>query len=395
MKYLLWAMILIPKISMANFSYIPDARTLAASGSEFEFGLTYFQTNGFIDESGKGFAIESGTSYQQYDFDFVGKYGFTNRLEGQIGLKGRLIQATDDFSGQGASYNQSGVESSMIGFKFSFPEDEKTKYALQGWYRGSLYSNAPYTFDGTAPADIALGEGSREIALGFNAYYRTPSSNFIGTKIFYRSPAQTASPEIFSEFEYAAVWEHFVFAFGVENVYSLGEDSYSNDTNNKPRIYTGQSRLYNSTNRSWTAPYIQMNFSFGGQWRVETQLAQVTTGSSTDVGPKFGINLIRRSDKSKEFQTRDTQFKQYRIEGLVTKVSKSRNTCLIDKGIVTGVTKGMGIDFYHFDYIDGNQLIARGVVIKVKSGKALVKITKRYSKKRVESGTVARAGQLN
>ena len=54
----------------------------------------------------------------------------------------------------------------------------------------------------------------------------------------------------------------------------------------------------------------------------------------------------------------------------------------------------MQVDFYYFDYVGGNELIARGVVIKTQVSKAVVQINKRYGRRRVQEGTVIRAGQI-
>ncbi|MCO4754685.1 MAG: hypothetical protein KC478_09380 [Bacteriovoracaceae bacterium] len=67
---------------------------------------------------------------------------------------------------------------------------------------------------------------------------------------------------------------------------------------------------------------------------------------------------------------------------------------IIDAGLREGLEKGSKIDFYHFDYLGGNELIASGYIVKLGATKSMVKITKRYSKKRVEDGTLARGGLI-
>jgi hypothetical protein len=98
---------------------------------------------------------------------------------------------------------------------------------------------------------------------------------------------------------------------------------------------------------------------------------------------------------AKDFSRRDSQFKEYTIEGTISKISKNRSACVVDQGLASGLKEGMSVDFYHFDYVDGNMLIAKGFVIKAGASKSMIKITKRYSKKRLEEGTVMRAGMIN
>ena len=78
----------------------------------------------------------------------------------------------------------------------------------------------------------------------------------------------------------------------------------------------------------------------------------------------------------------------------MTKVSKSRKLAIVNKGEMDDLKVGMRVDFYYFDYVGGNELIARGVVIKSQVSKAVVQIKKRYGRRRVQEGTVIRAGEI-
>lgn len=381
---------------LAQDSYIPAARSLAEGGTEYQFGLDYSQVTGIVDESGVGYSLAEGSSFTKTDLRFTGKYGFTSNLEMYGGIRARMINASQtieiDSSNEDFSFSRSGMESALIGFLFAFPSSDNSRFALEGWYRQALHTNSEY--NGGQPSEISLGDDSREIGIGLNLYYKTRSKNFITARGFYVSPSQTLSSEILTQFEYVLVWKYFSFLIGLENVYSLENDAYSSDPENKPSIYTGSSESYNSVNRSWTKPYLGMGLALGKTWRLEGRYALVTTGQSTDLGPTITVNLIKRVEDSKEFKKRDEAFKQYSIEGTVTKVSKARTAVVIDRGITSGLKKGMSVDFYFFDYVDGNQLIAKGVVVKAGARKSLVKIKRRYSKKRVEVGTVVRGGEI-
>ena len=51
----------------------------------------------------------------------------------------------------------------------------------------------------------------------------------------------------------------------------------------------------------------------------------------------------------------------------------------------------MKIDFFEFDYIGGNILIASGVIVQVKSESSIVKITQHYNvKKEIKEGLIGR-----
>lgn len=398
MKIFIITLFLLSQISWGADAYIPAALTLDESASELTFETEVFQTTSVVTEDGVGLNLAEDTYYQRYDFNFKWAYGFTNEFNGYVGFGARYIQAQDVFSGETSTYNQGALTSALLGFKYGFTEKNGVKFTLEGYYQKALFENEEYDDFSEAPARLTMGDDTRELAIGFNAFSRSESNNYLTASVFYRDPSQNLGSEIFSTIDYHLAWKYFSFGIGVENNYSLENDNYSNDPENKPQTYNGPSEYFNSVNRSWTAPYVQMNLSFGGAWRLESKYAQVTTGNSTDKGPRVSLALVKRGgvDKDKRnFKKTDSAFKQYKVEGLVTKVAKSRKACLIDKGLVEGVEKGQQVDFYHFDYVDGNKLIGSGIVVKSKASEALVKIVRKYSRKRVEAGTVARVQQIN
>ena len=65
---------------------------------------------------------------------------------------------------------------------------------------------------------------------------------------------------------------------------------------------------------------------------------------------------------------------------------------VVDKGLADDIVKGMRIDFFEFDYIGGNVLVASGVVIKINAETSIVKVTNRFNmSKDLKEGLVGRA----
>lgn len=381
----------------SQVSYIPFAMTVKEGGTEISLDTTYFNTTSIVNEDSVASSLAEGTSNQRLDFDFIGKYGLTDHLELMGGIRGRYIQAQFSFDpGTGSedyTLSRSGAESGVVGLEYSLKEVEGTRYSVLGYYRKAFHSSSEFL--GGEPTDVALGDDSREYGLGINFYYKTESANVLDAHIVYRSPGEDLSQEVFSRVQGAMVWKRVALYAGVENVFSFDADPYSNDPENKPAVLQGSSVQFNSVNRQWSAPYGGLSFGLGPAWRIGVEYAQVTTGRSTDLGQRLLINLTRRSEESdNSFAKRDSQFKQYRIEAVVQKMASSRKVAVVDKGIERGLNQGMRVDFYHFDFVGGNELIATGVVIKARASKSLVRITKRLSRKRVEEGTVARAGEI-
>lgn len=379
--------------AFSQIVYVPYATTLNEKGTEFLFNVEYFQTTAIVNTENQSAELADGISHNRIDFNAIGKYGLTPGLELIGGVRGRSIQSNFSYLNEDYSLSNSGLESIIAGFKFAFKEVERIMYGFEGYYRKAMHTNEE--FNGGELDSIALGDDSREYGLGGNFYFRSTGGNFLDIHLLYRSPGEDLSQEIFSRSQFGLVWNYVALYAGVENVTSLGNDPYTDDVENKPIVVQGASGMFNSINRQWTAPYLGLNIALGTNWRLGFEYAQVATGSSTDLGPRFGITLAKRTSPVKsEFAKRNAKFKQYQVEGSVIKLSKSRKVAVIDKGLANGIEKGMAVDFYYFDYVGGNELIAKGKVLKAKTAKALVRIIKRYSRRRVEEGTTFRAGEL-
>lgn len=378
--------------ALAQTVYVPKSTTLYDGGSEILSRFTYFSSTDRIDDSGESVPFVDGENFSMMDLDLIGSYGLTNRLQVSAGLTIRRNASTVNYNGDEISLTTSGLKSGLVQLKYSFPNQDGLEIALEANYEPSFFTNEEY--DGGEPDKISLGDDGVSTSFGAAATLMSKSNNALSGRLLYRNPSSNLSSEIFSEVEGALVWSKFALLAGVENVTSLGQDAYTDDPENKPMINSGSSALFNSVNRSWTAPYVGMNIALGKMWRLEGKYQRRISGVSTDLGNGFIVTLARRASDPKTFQRIDAAFKEYTVEANVTKVAKSGNTVVIDAGMSAGLKKGSKIDFYHFDYTGGNKLIAAGYVVKLGAGKAMVKITKRYSKKKVEEGTLARGGLI-
>ncbi len=383
----------------AQVSYVPFANTLIKGGTEFDFKVEYFNTTAVVDDDGKAIALTADNTYQRADFDLALKYALTNYLELQVGMKGRFVQSkvTQDFgSGEETiNFNNNGPVASKVGFKYSFKEVERMKYALEGYYSSPLHSNKIYVA-GTEPDFISLGDDTRAYGVGLDVYFKTKSNNILETRVMYRSPGQDLSHEIYTQLQLGLVWSYVSIYAGSEAIFSRNNSAYTDDPSSRPLTFQGNSGSFNSVNRQWTSPYLGMNFALGQKWKMQLQYAQTINGRSTDLSQRVLVGFSRRSElPDDEYAKKNQKFKQYRVEGTVTKLSSSRKVAIVDKGLVDGLRKGMKVDFYFFDFVGGNTLIAKGVVIQSKASRALVKITRKFSRKRVESGTVIRADEVD
>ena len=112
----------------------------------------------------------------------------------------------------------------------------------------------------------------------------------------------------------------------------------------------------------------------------------ITDAGKTVVAPGTKTCIAIGPDEEEKIE----QFKEYDVEATIVKISPRGKFVKIDQGLSGDFAKGMKVDIYKADYFGGNILAASGVVYKVKVDSAIVKITKKYRKMKIEKGFVVR-----
>lgn len=365
----------------AQTSYVPFAKILPHKG--YQIGITgdYFSTTKQADYKGNVTELDPGDSFSRVQSEFFGAYGLTSNL--QVGLGTRLRQNMSS-SAYDETKTSSGVESTYLTLMYAFNPVERTQYSLEGLFRFRPYTNQESEF-GNSSEQLVLGDDGNEYSAGLNATWSSKSNNHLNTKIGYRKSGSLISPEIYWQIEAALAWNYLALMTGIEGFNSLDENRHSNRSYNY-----GVTRLYNSYNRELFAPYAGLNLALGQFWRLEMKATLLNSGKSTDLGSAYSISLFKRSSDKKS-NSFDKAFKSYDFESAIVKVSPRKGYVVIDKGISSDVQKGMKIDFYEFDYIGGNILLATGIVYETRSDSSIVKVTYVYNaKKELKEGVLAR-----
>ena len=388
--------------AFAQTSYVAPTKVLKEKGYQIGIGADYFSTTKPVDENGKGIKFQNGEKFTRTQVDFMGYYGATDQL--QFGLGARLRQNSasyyavpaDGSSTTAQQWNptQSGLQSTAFSVMYAFKPVDRIQYTLEGMFRYVPYTNEDYrnNLAERNQNDVILGDEGNEYSGGLGATYASLSNNFYTLRGGVRRPGSDLSGEVYYNAEAAFVWRSLALLGGIDGVKSLANSNYKSSSDTDRPVYdSANTALYNSINREWLTPYLGLNIGLGKYWRVELKGSYVMSGRSTDLGTGFGINLIRRVDKV-ESKAIDTRFKTYDIEVTVTKISPKKAYVVIDKGLAEDVNKGMVFDFFEFDYVGGNVLIARGVVIKTKADSSIVKVTQRFNtKKDLKEGLIGRA----
>ena len=390
MNFLFLLGLLSTSVVWGQTSYVPPTRVLKERGSQLSFGVDYFRTSSVVDYNGKKEKLADGNNFQRYQGEVNGLFGLTDDFN--IGLGVRFRNQTSSFVDGTDRINAkvTGVQSLAARFLFGFEPVNRTQFTLEGLFRYVPYSNDEIVSRDDLD-ELILGDQGHEYSIGIGMTYSSLSNNHFTLRGGWRRPGDDLSTEFYWNGEVAFQFRHITPLFGVDGVTSLKTSRYETDPEERPNWNNGASLLYNSINREWIAPYAGLNIGFSDFWRVELRGYQVISGKSTDLGPGFGITFVRRLDQQEE-KVIDSQFKTYDLEATVTKVSDKKTYVVVDKGLSDDIEKGMRFDFFEFDYVGGNTLVARGVVIKVSADKAIVKLTHRFNlAKEIKEGLVGRA----
>jgi hypothetical protein len=370
--------------SWGQTSYVAPTRILIKKGYQLGLSGDYFSSSTRQDKDGKEIEFEDGDSFTRTQGDVNAFYGLTENL--QIGGGVRFRQNSSSI--QDETETSTGVESTYFNLMYAFKPVDKFQYVIEGTFRFRPFTNEETV--GTNPGSLILGDDGNEYSAGLGVTWTSKTQNFLTGRFGYRNPGQELSTELYWQLEAALTWRYVALIAGVNGISSLQNDPYENDEANRPAFNTGSTFLYNSSNREIVAPYAGFNLALGNLWRVELRGSQVMSGRSTDLGTSFGASLIRRVE-DKAVSKPDRNFKEYDFEASITKISPKKGYVVIDKGLTDDVQKGMKIDFFEFDYVGGNILIARGIVIQSKADTSVVKITHLYNtKKELKEGIVAR-----
>ena len=374
----------------AQTSYVAPTKTLQSKAYQLGFAGDYFNSSKRIDKDGKETSFTDGEKFSRLQGEVTGFYGLTDQFQIGGGVRFRQNASTMmNSSNEEETDTSTGVQSTFVNLMYAFKPVDRLRYVIEGSFRYMPYTNEEST--GSDVGSLILGDDGSEYSGGVGVTYASKTNNFLTLRTGLRSPGRDLSSEIYWQVEGALAWRYVALVAGVDGVSSMNNDPHEDEPANKPNYNRGVSELYNSTNREWIAPYAGINLALGKNWRMEFKGSQVVSGRSTDLGTSFGIALIRRVDESKKTQRADTKFKEYDIEATITKVSPKQGYVVIDKGVSDDVQKGMKIDFYEFDYVGGNVLLARGTVIQTKASTAIVKITQTYNtKKALKEGVIAR-----
>ncbi len=361
-----------------------DAQVINKKSYQLEFEARIWNSTATIDDDGEEVEFADDEGFSQMEGDMLLRYGFGEQLELRGGAIFRQVKSTKEEA------SKSGAESIRIGAKYAFKPMGNWHYAVDLQYKLTLYENTDYVLASDIPeGEILLGDAGNSYHVKGILSYKTQTGNSLNGSFAYVGAPNNLSAELFYDINGKLAWSTFALYAGLEGVNSLKNDPYSSEPTTKPPQGLGESRLYNSVNRSYTKPYIGAYKSFG-RVRVGVQGAQVISGISTDKGSEIALSIAWNSKGETSSDRKLSKFKEYDLEASVIKVSPRGKFIKIDKGISQDVEKGQTFDIYKTDYFGGNELVAQGRVYELGADWAIIKLSKKFKKMEIKSGFTAR-----
>ena len=371
--------------AFASPQYRGGAELLNENAYSIYFDTSLFEMSSHIDDSGKEYTKLDGSAYRLTESNFKLSYGINSHLEASLLARGRVVSSTDG----NTTASNSGPESVGVEGKYSFAPVGNMKYALGLRYRKTLFTNTIYTQSQIPPTDqVILGDDGSEYGVDLYSTYNSGSWK-LDLQGGYNSPPNDLSSEVVYKIQALYRFTQLSLMAGVDGIYSLGRDQYTDTPLQKPIMALGQSKLFNSLNREKVAPYLGGYYAFD-KFQLGLIGSTVVSGKSTDKGNLYLMNINWNSSGVTEESVKINSFKEYHIDGSVLKVSARANFIKIDQGLSTDVEKGMKFDIYQTDYFGGNVLVATGVVYEVGSDWSVIKLVKKYKEIEIKPGFAAR-----
>jgi len=262
-------------------------------------------------------------------------------------------------------------------------------FTWNAFYKWALYSSSRETNPTKA---LTLGDGGQEAGFDLIGSFKLSEKLAVTSRFGYKRLPEGLSSEI--PFVFGVLWqgESWKAETGVKGNFSLKQDPYFQDPQNKPGLENpnnSPSQMYNSVNRSLMVGYLGINKYFGN-WGFGGRFDQVLSGFSTDIGWAFGLNIVWQSKGLTKKRRKKKKFKEYDIDALITKVSPRGGFVKLDKGYNGHIEKGMKMDIYESNFRGKNILVGIGVIYESKPNWSILKIIKKYIDRPLKPGLIVR-----
>ena len=387
MYKIIWIFFLVFNFS-TSFSYGSLAYNILPRRSyRLNIGMLYSVTQSTYGTNKEELELSQGSSFSLIDVDFLFSYVYTKKIEFETGGIFRRVENKEN----NFLLENKGIESFNFGVRYLLSRTKKYYYALKGKYKFTPYQNKKYSIgENLSSNEIALGDSGHAFELGVIAYYSFSNEWKFKIDLAYHSPANELSGEIPYSLGIVKSYKSLLLSLGIDGIESLQQDSYKDNPLSKPRNATGLTLRFNSINRSYISPFIELGILFHKKYLFSFKASKVISGVSTDKTVDFSLNFSWAVKNKKNGPKAQDLLKEYILESTIIKVSSNQKFIKIDKGLIQGIFKGGKVDIYKVDFFGGNILVGTGIIHVVKVNYSIIKLKKKYKKIEIKDGFIAR-----
>lgn len=360
-------------------------KTIREKELRIDLSGSYFYKTATFDIDGNIVNMEADEEYSLVNSDLFVSFGFAPDFEMFGGGRFRMV---DSIKGE-VELTNTNIESYHVGGKYHLGDFYSMLIAIEGDVRNSAYTNNIYN-PGSAPNEnIILGDDGLSLKAGVLLTKSLVPGHLIEASLHYHLPPDHLSDELLYDVHYLFKGTMATLQLGVDGVVSLKNDPFGGNFSNRPDMSTGVTSQFNAINRSWLRPNMEFGL-WGETWGGRIFAAKIFSGTSTDEGWSVGAGLTWVGKGIEGTTSLDKNFKEYREEATVIKISPRSNFIKINKGISNDIDRGMTVDIFQSDFFGGNVLVASGIIFSVESDTAVVKINKIHRDIPVKKGFIVR-----
>ncbi len=362
---------------------------------DFRYHFLYFDQTDEYDSDGEVLTSVYDKKFTLMDHDFMFNYGLTSNLEMQTDLKIRQIKGSLSSRTNHYEASNSGVESLKGEILYNLGVFQKINYGLSLFYRQTFYSTEKKLLGlfSLNDEEIALGDDGSEYGGGvfFSAGNSRQKNQFLyDGELQFVSPPNDLASEMHYQLGAHYIFSQFMVSVGLKGIFNISSDEYSDDPANKPvnsaQNYTS---LFNSINRSFTAPYLGMTYAFEN-FSLGLSYSQKLSPISTDNGHEIVFSLTSEKKSQKSLNDKINKFKEYHLEASIIKISKNSSFLKIDIGLEQEVEKGKIFDIFLTNFNGGNEIIGEAIVYEVGADWSILKVLKKYKNTELKIGMTVR-----
>jgi hypothetical protein len=378
--------------SLCSAEYRSEADILNEDGQAFQFESQYFIKTKFYDENAKEINITGKNIYNISDWSFSYSRGLNAFLEASLKANLRNVKSeTDELS-----LTRTGFESLRFSLKMFYLEYFSLKSSVGIHFKKTLFTNKTYISPLQPSTDeIILGDDGQ--SYGADLFTSMASKNWRHDfRLTLEKPANYLSSELQLNYEAVTKISRMDFLMGIGGISSFKNDQYSDSPTSKPKMSSGNTRLFNSINRQNSYAYIGSEIPFKN-FILGIKDQYIFSGRSTDGGNTLMLTIRFEKESIPRFNGEDksngysSSRQNYFADGFINIFSTSKRLFSINIGSNQNIEVGTIVDIFNINEYSKSLPIARGEVVKVSTDSAVIKVINKPLSSTIKSGDLVRA----